>query len=82
MADANPFMRLITHALGVGNHKCVLTGSGLGGAFKSPRTGGATMTLPGMNAVLDEYLRLLSDGEPRTNKDVLEHFYKKFEMTG
>lgn len=39
------------------------------------------MTLPGMNAVLDEYLRLLSDSEPRTNKDVLEHFYKKFEMT-
>ena len=39
------------------------------------------MALPGMNAVLDEYLRLLSDGQPRTNKEVLEHFYKKFEMS-
>ena len=40
------------------------------------------MVLPGMNAVLDAYLKFLSDGSPRTNKEVLEHFYKKFEMTG
>lgn len=39
------------------------------------------MVLPGMNAVLDAYLKFLSDGSPRTNKDVLAHFYKKFEMT-
>lgn len=39
------------------------------------------MVLPGMNAVLDEYLRLLSDGQAHTNKGILEHFYKKFEMT-
>ena len=35
-----------------------------------------------MNAVLDAYLRFLADGSPRTNKEVLEHLYKKFEMTG
>lgn len=39
------------------------------------------MVLPGMNAVLDAYLKFLADGSPRTNKGVLAHLYKKFEMT-
>lgn len=40
------------------------------------------MALPSMNAVLDAYLKFLSDGRPRTNKEVLNHLYEKFEMTG
>ena len=39
------------------------------------------MAIPDTNETIDALLQLLSDGEPRDNRDMLEHLHEKFNVT-